>query len=835
MDVLAADTSSSHLSSEADSAPPVGILRRSIVWLLIVGAIAVTLYGLARFDWQGRQRWPEDELRSVLLTLSLPAVVLFGGAWWKHWPILCVLVFAGGLLLTYGPAAMATMAFCGIAFVSIGALVFRIRLDRLESLLLAGVVGFGLAGVIVGVTAPLRVHFDFTYGAAFGLCIFLARRQLAGIFVQAWQRLKQPLQGNFGSRLIHNSGVASAVLLSIALMLYATMRESGYDGLVTHFYLTESLRQDGQFVFDIAASPFVLMPKTAVWGLATVDVIGGEYAMRAAHASLLGISAALVGMRSTPFMGRGGAGILVATLLSAPVAFWISSHFFEETGTLALLTASAVFFLRGVERDGSPLADVAGLACLGMAVSSKPQALFMGLLGVAFVLRRLATMRSVQGLLVAVSSSLVFLLMAAGPYARAYLTTGNPFFPFVPGEMLDPRWERPLSAAVPYDMVFATSNHMEAYPGGFAFQFLLLLACGVSAILLLRPKSVSALAVAGLVFAVALAGQTLYARYQIYAFPFYMLACATVYSSLGRAGRAMLVGSLVLVTPLNLQFWPSMHVADFSLAHLTSPELNSVVPPERRAFDALNDLYGDKTSVYVAGSAFSAGLAGTPHALSSEARALDAASNLQDVARILRDARITHVVASQPVRNPLVLEACKLICNEFPLGAADYKIFSVDWARASILADRLNALELLGANTPSDVDGNVPATIELGEGWSNREEWGWWSVAPTAEIRLGEGFTGAKLIHAKVQAFSPPGTVGLEVVATLDDAEVARWTFESGSLGQVVEKTIELQQPIAPGASRVLRFRFSKTYMPKDYLGGEDSRELALGLISLTR
>jgi hypothetical protein len=116
-----------------------------------------------------------------------------------------------------------------------------------------------------------------------------------------------------------------------------------------------------------------------------------------------------------------------------------------------------------------------------------------------------------------------------------------------------------------------------------------------------------------------------------------------------------------------------------------------------------------------------------------------------------------------------------------------------------------------------------------------RESWGWWSIGSEAEVKLGPGFAGASALKVRLQAFTPPGTSGLDVIILLDGVQVGSWRFEPGPIGDVVEREVNLGAPIEAAAGKVLRFRFSRTFVPKDTVGGTDERQLALGLIDITR
>ncbi|RYD86006.1 MAG: hypothetical protein EOP84_00500 [Verrucomicrobiaceae bacterium] len=804
-----------------------GIISSALIILVLAAALAVTGYGLFKFDWVGMRAWPVDERNSALAAITIPTLLLIGGSFWRFWPRLAAIVVLSAGLVTYGPAVLGVVAFAGLGFIAIGQLIFRIELDSAEDGLLAMALGFGVTGLVIGFTASFRVHFDFVYSAFFIVAMLFARRPLKAWVKGVIGRLAAPIEQQTWPRVWNNLGASFALIVSIGLMLYATAMENGPDALTTHFAFTEALREFGFIPLDPERTPAVLMPKATVWGLAAVDVIGGEFALRAAHASLLAAAAALISMRAARTMGVGAAGALAATLLSAPVCLWISSQFFEETGALFFVAAAAVFFLRGEASPRPQLEDWRAFSVLGVAVSAKMQVLFLGGLGLALAVRRLLIDRSAKGFRDVAIGCLIFLVMGGGFYLRAFVMTGNPLYPIVPGETIDARWDQPLTVMTPYNMVFRTGL-MEAYVGGFAFQFILLLG-GALAVLFVPPgRSVRWLGFAAIVFAVGLAIQTPYARYQLYAFPLLMLCLAAVFPFITNMGRVFVSVSLVAIALLNLGFWRSVHVAPFTLAQLGAPQSTSYLAPERRAFDALDSLYGRSTVVYVAGNnPVAAGSSGQVHTISAMAKKLQAASTINNVGRILRDGGVTHIVLVGPARNPKVVEACKLVCREFPLRPElGMRLFEVNLSLASMLADRTDLPELLGMSPPPEA---IP-TI----GWSAREEWGWWSIDKKAEVKLS-GFAGGGELIVHLQPFAPPGTDGLDVKVSLDGVHLADWRFEPGPTGAREERRIQLPRPIAASDAGVLAFEFSRTYTPKATIGNGDERSLAIGLIDVTR
>lgn len=813
-------------------------LAAIILSLGLLAAIGLTLYGLFNFNSIPAQPWSPIELKAIAAACALPVALMVAGAFTVWWRACVLAAVAGVALVTYGPGVMCMLLLHILGSLALGRLIYRVDIVSVESALLAFVLGLGTFGVIVSLTLPLRIHYDFVYAISLLVAIVLARKSLFSngrlLAAQVFTKIAPSSRRHLISRLVIS---ASFILIALILMLYASARESGYDALTVHFRFIDQLKLNGFFSYDMSVSPFILMPKTSVWSLAPAHILGGEFALRAMNASLLLAVAGLIACRSAPLMGAAPSALMIAGFLSAPVVYWVSSQLFEETATTLFLAASAVLFLRGADADKPAHVDLLALACLGLAVSSKPQALFFGALGVAIVLRRLLvsglSWTTIKGV---AAGCLVFAALAAGPYLRALFLTGNPFHPFTPGTTIDARWEGDPTATTAYDMVFNTTSHMEAWPGGFAIQFLVLLAAGGLAIFLGRGRSVSSLALAALLFCVALATQTVYARYQLYAFPILMMSLAALYPVIAPWGRAAVTAFLLISIPLNFSFWQSVHVPTFTLGQLLDPSVSPDVPGERRVFDVLNARYGDEVSVYIAGQhRYSGGLHGEAHGVSQEAREMTSAATLPALANAMLSAGVTHVVLSGPPLNPLTIELCRLSCEPLESIQPGIDVFRVDAARLSSLASDPDAADRLGASNldatpmdPTPMDSAPENFVMLG-GWE-REVWGWWSVENASTLRLGERFHGVGAVRLSLTAFRPPDAGALEVVVDLDGNEVARWLFENVAPGTFEVRDIILSAPISPAEPNVLRLSYSAPLSPDAFLANGDQRRLAIGL-----
>lgn len=798
----------------------------------VLAAVFVTLFGIFNMDPEPSRVWSRAELLGILFVCALPVGIMAAGAFTAWWRRSVLVAIIGVALVTYGPEVLSTLMLHAIGSVAIGRLIYRVDLDSVESVLIAFTLGFGTLGVLIGFTVPATIHFDFVYGAIFLGAIAMAHRPIfrAGQSLGASLLVRSPAQSR--KCLISRLFASLCVAIALLLMLYASARESGFDALTTHLYFIDQLKINGVFNYDIGMSPFVYMPKTAVWSLAPTHILGGEFALRAMNASLLLAVAGLVVCRTAPTMGAGPSALLAACFLSAPLVFWISSQLFEENATTLFIVASAVLFLRGEKTDRPFYFDALALACLGLAVSSKPQALFFGGLGAAIVLRRLmingVTWASIKGVIL---GSGLFAALAIAPYLRALINTGNPFHPFRAGSNHDARWDHDLTLMTPYEMIFQTSQYMEAWPGGFAVQFILLLVSGFLVLLLGRWQSLSSLGLVALVFCTALATQSVYARYQIYAFPLLMISVAALYPALMPWGRAVITAFLLFSIPVNLAFWPRTNAPDFALAQVLDPSLSPQVPGERRVFDVLNARYGPDTSVYMAGQMrFAGGLEGQAHGFSQQASEMTSAQTLTSLAKAMQRSGVTHVLLAGEPLNPLIEELCQIACVLLHPIVGGMDVFRVDQERLEMVANDARAALGLGALQPAPgSDGQIVRGFIMMDGW-DRESWGWWSLGDSSTLRLRDRFNSATALRITHTVFRPQGSGALLVEVELDGVEIARLSFGNGVTGSFEIQDIILPAPISADQPKILRFSYSSPLSPDAYLANGDQRQIAIGI-----
>ncbi|MGA2612720.1 MAG: hypothetical protein ABSG38_04620 [Spirochaetia bacterium] len=123
----------------------------------------------------------------------------------------------------------------------------------------------------------------------------------------------------------------------------------------------------------------------------------------------------------------------------------------------------------------------------------------------------------------------------------------------------------------------------------------------------------------------------------------------------------------------------------------------------------------------------------------------------------------------------------------------------------------------------------------LVDGFSSPEPWGIWSDAPRSVMSLVVDPKTDVSLTFKVSPFLPKPGMVLSVSVGANGAKIADWTFKNGEVFPV-DKTLMIRKRLVPPEGKInLTFVYSNTNSPASLGVNADSRQLALGFISLTR
>jgi hypothetical protein len=120
-------------------------------------------------------------------------------------------------------------------------------------------------------------------------------------------------------------------------------------------------------------------------------------------------------------------------------------------------------------------------------------------------------------------------------------------------------------------------------------------------------------------------------------------------------------------------------------------------------------------------------------------------------------------------------------------------------------------------------------------GFSDSEPWGTWSDGPSSKMSMIVDTNNDISLTFKVSPFLPKPGMRLTVSINANGTKVAEWAFQNGEAFPT-DKTIRIPKSLIPSDGKLdLSFDYSKTNSPASLGINADSRQLALGFISMTR
>lgn len=321
---------------------------------------------------------------------------------------------------------------------------------------------------------------------------------LAPLFIGGFKRGKAWIQSSAGcrtnlqnqlQRLPYWSYVLSLLIVSWILR-YAFMPTIGHDDNVLHLRLWTELLHHGFFDYDLKNEIWSLAPNLVDTGHAVLSLVAGSDARSAINLvlgmilcfevlRLLALSSAAAGIRL----------LILVLFVSTPLFAYQLTTLQTELMLAVLLVAGSNMALR--LREWNDRAGFLALLAVGaMACETKLPGVFIAMSLVFMGLAQIALNKS-QNIFKHpfFSWRIAFLffglmLLAALPYLRAYLVTGNPVFPlmnglfkspyFDPISFVDPRYVHGATLATYWDMFFNTAkyNETENYTAGIQYLVL---------------------------------------------------------------------------------------------------------------------------------------------------------------------------------------------------------------------------------------------------------------------------------------------------------------------------------------------------------------------------
>ena len=512
-----------------------------------------------------------------------------------------------------------------LASLSLGHLVLRRLVGSTEvGCLSETLVGIGLYGTLVGLGVHFTVNYPWLHGLAVALPILLARSRL----LELWARIStEALRRDDAA-----AGTLEEPLLWAFALLYfahAFLPELSHDPLAMHLFVPGFVAANHLWSFDPTLYAWTFMPMLADWSYVTPYMLAGETAVRLFNVALV-LGVALL-VREFVFVlggGRRGADWAALITLSTPLTYLVGVSVYVETYWSAFVLLGALWLFRTLFVAGRPYRGLLlASGAIGLAVAAKAVALtYLPALAVPIAVRcKMLASRAFRWSLAVAAAS--FLLLGVWPYLLAYLSTGNPVFPFFNGIFNSPLFDATdfnnsqfnagLGWNLPYLLVFSGKAFGVGQVGGAGFQWLSLSVAALAVTAVYgRWRGALALAVAVL----AVVGVFYFQTFLRYVFPAFLLINAVIGLAISasterhrRLGQVM-VAAAALTMALNVLFLGSASpkYRDVPVLDLFRPagvhELVTTRAPVRKAVELVNAVNENRFPVAFLAPPLAAGL-----------------------------------------------------------------------------------------------------------------------------------------------------------------------------------------------------------------------------------
>ncbi|MCY4212105.1 MAG: hypothetical protein OXF68_00570 [Gammaproteobacteria bacterium] len=515
-----------------------------------------------------------------------------------------------------------------LASLSLGHVVLGrlLRLNR-PGALHETLVGVGLYGTLAGFSVHFAVNFAWFHGLALAVPMLLARARLNDL----WKRLCAEAFQRHGN----DEGLFDGSLLWGVALLYfahAFLPELAHDPLAMHLFVPGYVAANHHWSFDPTLYSWTFMPMLADWSYVTAYLLGGETAVRLLNVALV-FALALLVRELAILVGsdRKGANWAALITLSMPLTYLVGASVYVEAYWSAYMLLGVIWLFRALfESDHPRQCLLLAGGALGLAVAAKAVALvYLPALAVTVALcRKLKALRLFWWPLA--GAAVGFLVLGVWPYVLAYLSTGNPVFPFFNGIFDSPYFDATnfnnslfnaeLAWNLPYLLVFSGEAFGVGPVGGAGFQWLSLsvAALAVTAAHAACGRWRAALALLAAVLAVF--GVFYFQTFLRYVFPAFLMINAViglVVSASAERGRRLgqaMVAVAALTMALNLLFlgsasakYQDVPVLDL-FRSVGADELVIARAPVRKAVKLVNAVNENRFPVVFLAPPYAAGL-----------------------------------------------------------------------------------------------------------------------------------------------------------------------------------------------------------------------------------
>ncbi|HVE50550.1 MAG TPA: hypothetical protein VNG69_13160 [Casimicrobiaceae bacterium] len=442
-------------------------------------------------------RFPRHAAAATFVTAVLVAAALIGPG-----PVLCVALLVA--------AAYAAGSFV-VAWVD--------ERNNLPAAIVT-LIGVALSIGVFEMTSRLRIHYAPVHAALALLVIALGFGHLRA----AVMRMRSALVTTIGATKTERAWIVLAGVVATIHIVVAAKPEVGYDASTMHLQLAELIAAKHAFREGVDRYLWATMPLGAGYTFASAFMLGGEATARALNLTYGVIVCMLI--RRFALSGATREFALAVTVLFASMPLWllVTGSLFSETLWVALLMGTLVVTTRPTNKSWLPaLALLAGGAMATKVISVVwllPLAFF-----VAFAARKsMPPITRRTAFLIALG-----LTIGAWPYVVAWITTGNPVFPFMNAlfrsplvdsttSFNNPLYNTALRPWTPWAIVLDSEHYIEGRDGALGLAWLLAMPLLIFHFVRRRPAPQWIALTVAVFFFVGVYTQQSYLRYLLPAF-----------------------------------------------------------------------------------------------------------------------------------------------------------------------------------------------------------------------------------------------------------------------------------------------------------------------------
>ena len=528
------------------------VATAAVITAVFLGALAIELHGLLNASLYAQDIWEDIGVKRFLRYIGMFVGIAFPLLLMVPWTFASAIaaLTAIGTAFAIGPLALLAVVLYLISSCALGSrLLGRRHDDSVESQLFSTLLGAALWIFLMTLVARVPVNYPAVWAALLAIPVLLDWRGVWRRLDRCWQLLRGAELRRYPERI----AFALLVFVLLAHWFVALMPETSADGLAMHLAVAMNIAAHHQMTYQPDRVLWAVMPMGADFSYAIVCLLGGEYAAHLLDYALLLIIVAVLYFAIRRWVCAAAAFWVLALFASTPMVQLVTGSLFIENMLAAMVVGMAAALGRFSDTGERRFFYLAA-AFAGTAMSVKFGALPFIAIAIVFLAMEAARHWKALGPRPAAACTLaamLFMAMAAPPYAIAYVSTGNPLFPFlydkiptplIPRDagIVDERFKRPLTWDTLYDLTFRSHLTYEGRDGSFGFQYLVLAPLGVAALLVVRRRREAGAAAAIAIGAAAvIMGTQPNARYLYAALPLLSIPFAALLAWAKNTKRVM--------------------------------------------------------------------------------------------------------------------------------------------------------------------------------------------------------------------------------------------------------------------------------------------------------